>query len=199
MTRDSASGSRIEGTAMKDDVVGLTERLKAAGTREEREQLWEDLLPKLRRVASNRIKAAGLGARERPTELINDVFPGLQRALDNSHTRFESRAHFLAYAAQAMRRQLAANAKKSLADELLEDDFAIESASPALAIAISEALDQLSERLPRAVRAFELREYGGYGYDEILELMKDEYRTKALLAADLTLVRKSLVTILRGS
>lgn len=184
---------------MKDDVSGLTERLKAAGTREEREQLWEDLLPKLRRVASNRIKAAGLAARERPTELINDVFPGLQRALDNSQTRFESRAHFLAYAAQAMRRQLAANAKKSLADELLEDDFAIESASPALAIAISEALDQLSERLPRAVRAFELREYGGYGYDEILELMKDDYRTKALLAADLTLVRKSLVAILRGS
>jgi DNA-directed RNA polymerase specialized sigma24 family protein len=187
---------------MKDappDVAGLTERLKAAGTREERERLWEDLLPKLRRVASNRIKAAGLGGRERPTELINDVFPGLQRALDNANTSFESRAHFLAYAAQAMRRQLAANAKKSLADELLEQDFAIESASPALAIAISEALDQLSERLPRAVRAYELREYGGYGYDEILELMKSEYRTKALLAADLTLVRKSLVNLLKGT
>lgn len=187
---------------MKDapsDVAGLTERLKAAGTREERERLWEDLLPKLRRVASNRIKAAGLGGRERPTELINDVFPGLQRALDNSSTLFESRAHFLAYAAQAMRRQLAANAKKSLADELLDEDFAIETASPAMAIAISEALDQLSERLPRAVRAYELREFGGYGYDEILELMKSEYRTKALLAADLTLVRKSLVNLLKGT
>ena len=68
-----------------------------------------------------------------------------------------------------------------------------------MAIAISEALDQLSERLPRAVRAYELREYGGYGYEEILELMKTEYRTKALLAADLTLVRKSLVALLRGT
>ena len=29
--------------------------------------------------------------------------------------------------------------------------------------------------------------------------MKDDYRTKALLAADLTLVRKSLVAILRGT
>jgi hypothetical protein len=182
-----------------DDVTGLTQRLKAAGTQDERERLWEELFPKLRRVASNRIKAAGLGGRERPTELINDVFPGLQRALDNPATRFESRAHFLAYAAQAMRRQLAANAKKSLADELLDQDFAVESASPALAIAISEALDQLAERLPRAVRAYELREYGGYGYDEILALMKDDYRTKALLAADLTLVRKSLVALLRGT
>jgi DNA-directed RNA polymerase specialized sigma24 family protein len=98
-----------------------------------------------------------------------------------------------------MRRQLAANAKKALANELLDDQFAFESASPALAIAVSEALDQLSERLPRAVRAFELREYGGYSYEEMLELMSAEYRTKALLAADLTLVRKSLVNILRGA
>ena len=98
-----------------------------------------------------------------------------------------------------MRRQLAANAKKNLAEELLDEHFAVESASPAMAIAISEALDQLSERLPRAVRAYELREYGGYGYEEILELMKEEYRTKALLAADLTLVRKSLVALLRGT
>jgi DNA-directed RNA polymerase specialized sigma24 family protein len=182
-----------------DDVDGLTQRLKGAASQDEREKLWEDLIPKLRRVARNRIKVAGLGGRERPTELINDVFPGLQRALDNPATRFESRAHFLAYAAQAMRRQLAANAKKMLADELLDDQFAFESASPALAIAVSEALDQLSERLPRAVRAFELREYGGYSYEEILELMSAEYRTKALLAADLTLVRKSLVNILRGA
>jgi DNA-directed RNA polymerase specialized sigma24 family protein len=182
-----------------DDVDGLTRRLKAADTPDERERLWEELFPKLRRVASNRIKAAGLGGRERPTELINEVFPGLQRALDNPATRFDSRAHFLAYAAQAMRRQLAANARKGLAEELLDEHFAVESASPAMTIAISEALDSLSQRLPRAVRAFELREYGGYGYDEILDLMKTEYRTKALLAADLTLVRKSLVAILRGT
>ena len=182
-----------------NDVTGLTQRLKAADTQDERERLWEELFPKLRRVASNRIKAAGLDGRERPTELINEVFPGLQRALDNPATRFESRAHFLAYAAQAMRRQLAANAKKNLAEELLDEHFAVEGASPAMAIAISEALDQLSERLPRAVRAYELREYGGYGYEEILDLMKEEYRTKALLAADLTLVRKSLVNLLRGT
>jgi DNA-directed RNA polymerase specialized sigma24 family protein len=182
-----------------DDVNGLTERLKAAESQDEREQLWEDLIPKLRRVARNRIRAAGLDGRERPTELINEVFPGLQRALDNPATRFDSRAHFLAYAAQAMRRQLAANAKHALADELLDEHFAVESASPAMRIAISEALDQLSERLPRAVRAYELKEYGGYSYEEILELMSAEYRTKALLAADLTLVRKSLVNLLRGT
>jgi DNA-directed RNA polymerase specialized sigma24 family protein len=180
-----------------DDVDGLTQRLKTAAG-EERDRLWEDLVPKLRAVARNRIKAAGLGGQERPTELINEVFPGLQRALDNPNTRFESRAHFLAYAAQAMRRQLAANARKQIAEELLDEHFAVESASPAMAIAINEALDTLAARLPRAVRAYELREYGGYSYEEILELMKAEYRTKALLAADLTLVRRSLVAMLRG-
>jgi DNA-directed RNA polymerase specialized sigma24 family protein len=181
----------------RDDVEGLTRRLKAASG-EERERLWEELVPKLRNVARNRIRAAGLSGIERPTELINEVYPGLQRALDNPNTHFDSRAHFLAYAAQAMRRQLAANARKQIADELLDEHFAVESASPAMTIAINEALDTLGARLPRAVRAYELREYGGYSYEEILELMKKEYRTKALLAADLTLVRKSLVALLRG-
>ena len=181
-----------------DDVDGLTQRLKAARTTEEKQQLWAELVPKLRPVARNRISAAGLRGQEQPTELINEVFPGLQRALENPNTRFPSRGHFLAYAAQAMRRQLAANARKRVADELLDENFTVESASPAVTIAISEALDRLSKRLPRAVRAYELREYGGYSYDEILGIMATEYRTKALLAADLTLVRKALVDLLRA-
>jgi hypothetical protein len=182
-----------------DDVEGLTTRLKAARTTEERESLWEELFPKLRRVAQNRIGAAGLRNRESATELVHDVFPGLQRALAKSEIRFESRAHFLAYAAQAMRRHLAAQAKRRAAEELLDEHFAVESASPALTIAMSEALDILSQQFPRAVRAYQLREYAGYTYEEILSLMADDYRTKALLAADLTLVRKSLVTLLRAA
>ena len=84
------------------------------------------------------------------------------------------------------------------AEELLDEHFAVESASPALTIALNEALERLAQTHPRAVRAYQLREYGGYGYDEILELMSREYRTKALLAADLTLVRKLLVKLLRS-
>jgi hypothetical protein len=97
----------------------------------------------------------------------------------------------------AMRRQLVANAKRHVAEELEGDDFAIESASPALTIAVSEALDILSQKIPRAVRAFQLRVYGGYSHDEIMELMADDYRTKALLAADLGLVKKQLIALLR--
>lgn len=182
-----------------DDVEGLTTRLKKARTTQERERLWEELFPKLRKIAQNRIRAAGHMGHESPTELVNDMYPGLQRALESSETRFESRAHFLAYAAQAMRRHLAAQAKRRVAEELLDEHFAIESASLALTIAMSEALDILADRLPRAVRAYQLREYGGYSYEEILGLMSDEYRTKALLAADLTLIRKQLVELLRAA
>ncbi len=185
--------------AHQDDVEGLTTRLKAAKTADERERLWEDLFPKLRRVAQNRIGAAGLRGQESPTELVHDVFPGLQRALEKVDTRFESRAHFLAYAAQAMRRHLAAQAKRRVAEELLDEHFSVESASPALTIAMSEALDILAVRFPRGVRAYQLREYAGYSYEEILELMREDYRTKALLAADLSLIRKSLVNILRSA
>ena len=182
-----------------DDVEGLTTRLKRAHTPEERERLWEDLVPKLRVIARNRIVAAGRRGQDSPTELVNDLYPALQRALENPGTRFESRAHFLAYAAMAMRRHLAAQAKRKVAEELLDEHFAIESASPALTIAINEALDILAKRFPRGVRAYQLREYGGYSYEEILDLMSDEYRTKALLASDLTLMRKQLVDLLRAT
>jgi hypothetical protein len=180
-----------------DDIEGLTDRLKSAANTEERDRLWEELVPKLRAVARNRIAAAPRSSLDSPTELINAVYPGLQRALDNPSTEFKSRAHFLAYAATAMRRHLAAEALKPLADELLDDRFTMETASPALRIALDEALDTLAQRLPRAVRAWELREFGGYSHDEILELMSDEYRTKALIAADLTLVRKELAKLFR--
>jgi hypothetical protein len=182
-----------------DDVEGLTERLKGARSAEERNRLWEDLLPKLRAIARRRISLAGKHGQEAPTELINDVYPGLQRALERSETKFESRAHFLAYAAEAMRRHLAADARRIAAEELLDEHFAVESASPALTIALNEALERLAQTHPRAVRAYQLREYGGYSYEEILELMSREYRTKALLAADLTLVRKLLVELLRSA
>jgi DNA-directed RNA polymerase specialized sigma24 family protein len=179
-----------------DDVDGLTQRLKGARTREERERLWQDLVPKLKSIARNRIGAANRRGIDSPTELVNEMYPALQRALDRSETHFDSRAEFLAYAAQAMRRQLVANAKRQVAEELDGDDFAIESASPALAIAVGEALEILAQRFPRAVRAFHLRVYGGYSHDEIVELMGKEYRTKALLAADLGLVKKQLIALL---
>jgi DNA-directed RNA polymerase specialized sigma24 family protein len=186
-------------TKPPDDVVGLTERLKQARTREEREALWNDLVPKLKTIARNRIGAANRRGIDSPTELVNEMYPALQRALDRPETRFASRAEFLAYAAQAMRRQLVANAKRQVAEELQGDEFAIESASPALTIAVGEAIEALSKRFPRAVRAFQLRVYGGYSHDEIMELMSGDYRTKALLAADLGLVKKQLVALLKSS
>jgi DNA-directed RNA polymerase specialized sigma24 family protein len=183
---------------MLDDLESLTRRLKSAKTPEEKEQLWVELFPKLKRVAKNRIASAGRARQESATELVNDVFPGLQRALDNPATTFASRGDFMAYAATAMRRHRAAAARREVAAEVLDESFAIETAGPAASIAVSEALDALSSEMPRAVRAFELREYAGYSYDEILELMSRNYRTKALLAADLTMVRKALVRLLRA-
>jgi hypothetical protein len=184
--------------AFPNDVAGLTELLKNADTTEKQDRLWEQLFPSLHRVARNRIASAGKRGIERPTELVNDVFPGLQRAIASPRTSFESRSHFFAYAAQAMRRHLAAQARRTVAEELLDERFTMESASPALTIALNEALEILARTIPRAVRAWQLREYCGYSYEEILELMSSEYRTRALLAADLTLVRKRLVEVLRA-
>lgn len=184
--------------AFHDDVEGLTRRLKSARTSDEKEQLWQELFPKLRQIARRRIGVAGRSQQESATELVNDVFPGLQRALENPNTQFRTRGDFLAYAATAMRRHRASKVRRQAAEEVLDEQFAVDEASPATTIAISEAIDILAARLPRAVRAFELRQYSGYDYEEIMEIMAPQYRKKSLLAADLTLVRKSLAAILRG-
>jgi DNA-directed RNA polymerase specialized sigma24 family protein len=178
-----------------DDLKGLTDRLKSAKTPEEKDALWLLLFPRLRKVAQNRISARGRSGQDSPTELVNELYPGLQKALDSPRTHFKSRAHFFAYAAFSMRRHLAAQARRQMVQELLDENFSVESGSPAISIALNEALDKLSKRLPRAVQAFELREYAGHSYEEILELMT-EYKTKALLAADLTMIRKLLVEML---
>ena len=64
-------------TRHPDDVEGLTQRLKRAHTREERERLWQDLVPKLKTIARNRIGAANRRGIDSPTELVNEMYPAL--------------------------------------------------------------------------------------------------------------------------
>jgi DNA-directed RNA polymerase specialized sigma24 family protein len=165
-----------------------------------REVLWEELFPTLRRLAQSRIGSSGLTGRESPTELVVSLYPGLDRTLKQEETQFENRSRFFSYAALSMRRQLVAQMRRRAAEELLDDsiDVTAHVANPALMLVLEQAIDAVRKEFPRATEAFMLRYYLGHGIDEILDIMSDEYKTKALVSADLTLARKALARALQA-
>ncbi len=186
--------------ARSDDLPGLTVRLNAyrAAPPTERARLWEDLFPALKRLARSRISAAGLQGREQPTELVIAKYEELDRALGRTDASWENRARFFSYVALSMRRHLVAQAKKKAGEELLDENRTADAWSPTLVLALEQALDVVREELPRHTMAFMLRYYLGHSHDEIMEIMSDSYQTKALLASDLTVVRRTLIRQLDG-
>jgi DNA-directed RNA polymerase specialized sigma24 family protein len=187
-------------TAKDADAADLTMRLNAYKTAspQERARLWEDLFPALKRLARNRISAAGLRGREGPTELVIAQYEGLDRALGRADATWENRARFFGYAALSMRRHLVAEARRSAAGELLDENLTADEWSPTLILALEQALVRVSEQFPRGTQAFMLRHYLGHSHDEIMDIMSDSYRKKSLLASDLTVVRKALMKELEG-
>ncbi len=177
------------------ELPDLTVRLNAykSAPSSERARLWEDLFPALKRLARGRIGAAGLHGREQATELVIAKYEELDRALGRTDASWENRARFFSYAALSMRRHLVAQARKKASEELLDENRTADAWSPTLVLALEQALDVVREQLPRHTMAFMLRYYLGHSHDEILEIMSDAYRTKALLASDLTVVRKALL------
>jgi DNA-directed RNA polymerase specialized sigma24 family protein len=182
------------------EVQDLTARLNAYSTAspEERARLWEDMFPTLKRLARNRISAVGLQGRQGPTELVVAQYEGLDKALGRTDASWENRARFFSYAALSMHRHLVAEARRHAAEELLDESLTADAWSPALVLALEQALSMVSQQFPRGTHAFMLRHFLGHSHDEIMEIMSESYTKKSLLASDLTIVRKALVRILRG-
>lgn len=183
--------------------VGLTDDLNAyrGASASVQARLWEELFPTLKRLARSRIGAAGLHGRESATELVTALYPGLDRTLNSPGTHFENRRKFFAYVALSMQRHLTAQHRRKAAEELLDErtDVMAASASPALTLALQSAIEAVRQDYPRAIDAFLLRYYLGHSHEEILEIMSDEYKTKALIASDLTVVRKALAQVLTST
>jgi DNA-directed RNA polymerase specialized sigma24 family protein len=183
---------------MRNETPNLTERLnayKSAGP-DERSQLWEDIFPSLKQLARSSINAVGVHGRERPTELVIAQYEGIDKALGRQDASWENRRRFFAYAALAMRRHLVRRARQGASEELLDENRMAIDWSPTLILALDQALDVVKDQFPRHTQAFMLRYYLGHSHEEIMEIMSDAYNTKALLASDLTVVRKALVKLL---
>jgi RNA polymerase sigma-70 factor (ECF subfamily) len=163
-----------------DTVTLLLEQLRA-GDRGAESQLLQLVYPELRRIAGHYLRRERPGHTLQATALVNEVYvrvTGQTREIQN-------RAHFLAVAAQAMRRILVDHArghraaKRGGLHEKVSLDH-VDAASPIpdlKLLALDEALLRLSDWDARQAKVVELRFFGGMTEDEIGEVLGTSART----------------------
>jgi RNA polymerase sigma factor (TIGR02999 family) len=155
--------------------------LARAGDAEAIGRLYALLYPDLRRAAHARLRGNPL---LNTTALVHESYERMAAATPLS---FADRAHFLAYAARAMRSVLVDLAREQLADrrgggaahvtlttglgERLSADV-----QPEL-VRVHEALEDLAQIEPRLAQVVEMRYYGGLANDEIAAALGIGLRT----------------------
>ena len=146
----------------------VTQILKAL--EEGRSQAAEELLPlvyeELRRLAAHKMANEAPGQTLQPTALVHEAW---LRLIGNENQEWNGRGHFLAAAAEAMRRILVENARRKQRVkhggamqriDLTTLDVAIITHDEHL-LAVDEALDKLTARDPLGAQLIKLRFFAG--------------------------------------
>ncbi len=162
----------------------ITLVLQAIGRGEK--QASEDLLPlvyqELRRLAAAKMGRESEGQTLQPTELVHEAW--LRLAKDNEQS-WQSRAHFLGTAAEAMRRILVERSRRKLAvrhggglARLNIEDLDLAAMPPDdKVLLIDEALEQLRVEDAEKARIVTLKFFGGLTNQEIAQLLDIGERT----------------------
>ena len=141
----------------------------------------------LRRLARHYMRAEAPGHTLQPTALVHEAYLKLilkliQRQQDST---WESRAHFMGFAAQAMRHLLIDHARSRKAGKRgglnqkvpFEDVLIASEQKSDEWIAIDAALERLTKLDPRQARVVELRYFGGRSVEEAAEVLGVAPRT----------------------
>jgi RNA polymerase sigma factor (TIGR02999 family) len=139
------------------------------------EQLLPLVYAELRKLAAAKMAQEKPGQTLQATALVHEAYV---RLVDVEQAqRWNSRGHFYAAAAEAMRRILVERARKKRAlkrdadrDHLRLDELAAEEPDPDL-IALDSALDELAARHPEKARLVMLRYFVGCSLEEAAELL----------------------------
>ncbi len=138
--------------------------------------------PELHRLAHHYMSRERAGHTLQTTVLINEAY---LRLADNSKAPWQNRNHFVAAAAQLMRRIMVDHARERLALKrgggavrvtLDESAFVTDTRSEEL-LALDEALEALAELDPRKSQIVELRYFGGLTAAETADFLQISLRT----------------------
>jgi RNA polymerase sigma-70 factor (ECF subfamily) len=151
----------------------VTQLLRAMrhGDRSAAEQLLPLVYAELHRLARSYMRKERPNHTLQPTALINEAYLRLAQA----SVDWQSRAHFIGVAANAMRRILVDHARAHMAavrgGEFCQVEWTEALGLPAERsrelIALDEALHQLEKLNPRQAKVIELRYIGGLSFEEV--------------------------------
>ena len=136
----------------------------------------------LRRIAHRHMGGQRPDHTLQTTALVNEAY---LRLTDQTKPNWQSRAHFFAVAARAMRQILVSYARSNRAQKrgggaarIELDESAILSPEQSKEIVdLHEALERLGTLDSRKAQVVELKFFGGLNYDEIAEVLKIARRT----------------------
>jgi RNA polymerase sigma factor (TIGR02999 family) len=142
------------------------------GDRQAAEQLLPLVYDELRKLAARRLARERPGQTLQATALVHDAY--LRLVDRETAQRWDSRGHFFAAAAEAMRRILVENARRKQAEirggdrqrvELAEADW-LSRATPDELVALDDSLARLAEDDSASAEAFKLRLFAGLSIED---------------------------------
>lgn len=156
-----------------EDATRLIARMQA-GEPDAADSLMSLIYKELRAIAAGQLRNERPGHTLQPTALVHEAF---LRLVNQREADFQSRGHFLAVAATAMRRILVNHAQARAAAKRgggaaripLADDLAVDAGRDVDLVALDEALSTLAERDERKARVVEQRFFAGLEMSQIAE------------------------------
>ena len=158
-----------------DDITGLL-MAWGSGDKAALDRLMPLLYQELRRLARRQMRRERQGDTLQTTALVNEAY---LRLVDYERVQARDRNHFLAIAAQAMRRILVERARSRRSDKRgsnpqrisLDEVTEVAEARAADLLALDEALQALSTIDPRKAQLVELRYFGGLTIEETANVL----------------------------
>ena len=163
------------------EVSLLLERI-LDGDRSAEGRLFDLLYSDLRRMAAYQLRRERSDHTLQPTALVHEVYVKIFR---QTPPEARNRAHFIALAAQVMRRFLVDHARTKKAEKRgrhpqmvpIEHALIYDDRRSDEFLAVHDALERLREWAPRQSQIVEMRYFGGMSEEEIAEYLKVSSRT----------------------
>lgn len=170
-----------------------------------REQAADDLLPlvygELRALAASYLRQERSGHTLQPTALVHEAY---LRLVGQTRVEWQGRAHFIAVAAEAIRRVLVDHARKRHAAKRGNDperltlsgvDGMLPERPEIDLIALDDALGRLATWQDRQAQVVKLRFFGGLSWDEIAYVLG---ASRSTVTQDWTFAKAWLLSELAG-